>query len=313
MKRFFEVVRPMFSGGMKQSQVDGINAIMAEIKRSKPRITRQGAASILGQCFWETGQRMQPVAENLRYSAKGLRRTFKKYFTEAQAVEYAGNPVAIANRVYANRLGNGSEASGDGWLYRGRGHIQITGKANYRKMSEVAGVDLVTDPDRALDAAISIKVMVIGMRDGMFTGRSLENVAEPEGTPPDFINDRAVVNGTDQAKKIARLCDIFYEALEGVDLLENSRVIGGAKRSGTAATTGLITSAGVVAAKVVDVVTESPGELLDAAQTGMTFSEIFPWIGTGAAAIFIGIFLYQKVQSGKIEAARRDDFEAEGV
>lgn len=71
------------------------------------------------------------VEENLNYSAEALLRTFPKYFTKEQAQAYANKPVRIASRVYANRLSNGNETSGDGWKFRGRGYIQITGKANY--------------------------------------------------------------------------------------------------------------------------------------------------------------------------------------
>lgn len=71
------------------------------------------------------------VRENLNYSELGLLKIFKKYFNSETAKEYARNPEKIANRVYANRMGNGPESSGDGWKFRGRGLIQITGKNNY--------------------------------------------------------------------------------------------------------------------------------------------------------------------------------------
>lgn len=69
--------------------------------------------------------------ENLNYSAQGLLRVFPKYFNQTTAAQYARNPMEIANRVYANRMGNGPENSGDGWRFRGRGAIQLTGKNNY--------------------------------------------------------------------------------------------------------------------------------------------------------------------------------------
>jgi putative chitinase len=86
------------------------------------------------------------VKENLNYSAQGLLKVFPKYFDAETANRYNRNAEAIANRVYANRMGNGNEASGDGWRYRGRGLIQLTGKHNYTKCGEGLNVDLISDP-----------------------------------------------------------------------------------------------------------------------------------------------------------------------
>jgi putative chitinase len=88
--------------------------------------------------------------ENLNYSAQGLLKVFPKYFTGSQAADYARQPQKIANRVYANRLGNGNEASGDGWKYRGKGAIQLTGKDNYRRCGQAFGLDLVANPELLL-------------------------------------------------------------------------------------------------------------------------------------------------------------------
>jgi putative chitinase len=84
--------------------------------------------------------------ENLNYSAAGLLATFHTHFTTVEAAVYQHNPQMIANRVYANRLGNGNEASGDGWRYKGRGLIQITGKNNYTAFATDIGMDLSTVP-----------------------------------------------------------------------------------------------------------------------------------------------------------------------
>jgi putative chitinase len=92
-------------------------------------------AHFLAQCHHESAG-FNVVEENLNYSAEGLLRTFKKYFTPEQANEYAHNKVKIASRVYANRMGNGDEASQEGWLYRGRGYIQLTGKDNYAAFND---------------------------------------------------------------------------------------------------------------------------------------------------------------------------------
>lgn len=87
------------------------------------------------------------LQENLNYSEKGLLTTFPKYFNAATATQYARKPQSIANRVYANRMGNGPESSGDGWKYRGRGMIQITGKVNYQSIGATMGQDLTNNPD----------------------------------------------------------------------------------------------------------------------------------------------------------------------
>ncbi len=91
-------------------------------------------AHFFGQCA-EESQGFTRLSENLNYSYMGLLRTFKTHFTPIEAADYARHPERIANRAYANRLGNGNEASGDGWRYRGRGFIMETGKANYADLS----------------------------------------------------------------------------------------------------------------------------------------------------------------------------------
>jgi putative chitinase len=88
------------------------------------------------------------VNENLNYGAKGLLGIFKKYFpTEAKAKEYERKPEKIANLVYGGRMGNGPEASGEGWKYRGRGYIQLTGKDNYKAFDAVVPEDILANPD----------------------------------------------------------------------------------------------------------------------------------------------------------------------
>lgn len=104
-------------------------------------------AHFMGQCSHESGG-FKLVKENLNYSAKGLLGTFKKYFpTEALALQYERKPEKIANLVYGNRMGNGNELSGDGFKFRGRGFIQLTGKDNYKQFSDFIGEDCVANPD----------------------------------------------------------------------------------------------------------------------------------------------------------------------
>jgi len=130
---------------------------MTMLKREINTPVRQ--AMFLSQLAHESGN-FRFVVENLNYSADALRRVFGKYFpTEALANEYARQPERIANRVYASRMGNGDEASGDGWKYRGRGLIQLTGKNNYASFSmqsdnnALVEPDLVAQPELAVDSA----------------------------------------------------------------------------------------------------------------------------------------------------------------
>ena len=98
------------------------------------------------------------VSENLNYSVNGLRSVFAKYFpTDDLAAEYARKPEKIANRVYANRMGNGDEASGDGWKYRGRGLIQLTGKDNYTAFSLHANNEAIIYPDLVAEPELAVE------------------------------------------------------------------------------------------------------------------------------------------------------------
>ena len=109
--------------------------------------TKLRLAHFLGQCSHESGD-FKIVRENLNYSAKGLMTTFGKYFpTEAIAKQYERQPEKIANRVYASRMGNGDEASGMGFKFRGRGFVQLTGHDNYKQFSDFIGEDCVANPD----------------------------------------------------------------------------------------------------------------------------------------------------------------------
>jgi putative chitinase len=104
-------------------------------------------AHFLAQCGHESGG-FKLIQENLNYGAKGLLGTFKKYFpTEAKALQYERKPEKIANLVYGSRMGNGPEASGDGYKFRGRGYIQLTGKDNYTAFGKAINEDITANPD----------------------------------------------------------------------------------------------------------------------------------------------------------------------
>ena len=115
--------------------------------------TPERIASFLAQCGHESGG-FTVLQENLNYSAEGLNKIFKKYFPTLESAQpYARKPELIANKVYANRMGNGDEQSGEGYRYRGRGPIQLTGKDNYTACSDFLFQDdtLLKDPDMLLD------------------------------------------------------------------------------------------------------------------------------------------------------------------
>lgn len=106
-------------------------------------------AMFLAQNLFESNY-LKATEENLNYSVEGLLKVFPKYFkTKAEAEAYARQPQKIANRVYANRMGNGNEASGDGWKYRGRAYIQLTGRYNYEQFNkyDLCTKDVINEPE----------------------------------------------------------------------------------------------------------------------------------------------------------------------
>jgi putative chitinase len=110
-------------------------------------LTPERAAHFFAQTGHETGD-FKVYNENLNYSAQGLQGIFGKYFPGNLEESYARQPEKIANRVYASRMGNGDEKSGDGWKFRGRGAIQLTGKDNYTQFSKhINKPEILTNPD----------------------------------------------------------------------------------------------------------------------------------------------------------------------
>ena len=107
-------------------------------------------AHFLSQCAHESGN-FELIKENLNYSESALNSIFGKYFKDTPASEYARNPEKIASRVYANRMGNGTEESKEGWKFRGRGYIQLTGKNNYSEFWKFIGEDCVENSDLVSD------------------------------------------------------------------------------------------------------------------------------------------------------------------
>ena len=210
--KFFKSVRSsVFGGSLSQGQVQGVEALLDACQTYGVTDARH-VAYVLATPVIETGNTFEPIIENLNYSADGLRRTFPKYFSPADAAAYARQPQRIANHAYGNRMGNGNEASGDGWKFRGRGYCQITGKDNYTKFSRLLGIDLIGNPDLALSKSVAAKIAVVGMRDGVFTSKQLYDYF---GVGTDWINARRIINGTDRAADIATAAKAFHAAIVG--------------------------------------------------------------------------------------------------
>ncbi|AHY26819.1 putative endolysin [Acinetobacter phage vB_AbaP_Acibel007] len=185
----FDYLRSIY-GKLSQSQVDGLNFLVSKMKQAG--FTYPEAAYGLATVYVETDKTFQPIAE------RGSDKYLSKYDTGKLAV----------------RLGNTPEADGDGQLYKGRGYVQITGRANYKFFSTITGKDLIKNPDLALDAEVSTKIMTHGMLNGSFTGVGFRrkrpvsryNLAQ-------YIAARNIINGTDRAAEIAQHAIVFEKAL----------------------------------------------------------------------------------------------------
>lgn len=177
-KVFFDGIRQsVFRGSLSQTQVDGVNSILDGWQEMGDG-DQHKLAYVLATSYHETARTMQPIDEY----GKGRGRRY-----------------GIRDRV-------------TGKTYYGRGHVQLTWKDNYRKLSQVTGIDLVSDPDLALDSAVSVKILIVGMMDGLFTGKSLKDYIRPGAV--DYVGARKIVNGTDRAQLIAGYASAFEEALE---------------------------------------------------------------------------------------------------
>lgn len=183
---FTTIKKPLFAGRFTQAQVAGLDAILDEAERRATPLAH--LAIIAATSYHETGRKMQPVREI--GSGKG--------------------------RAY------GRPAGPYGHVYFGRGDVQLTWLANYQTMSEWVGVDLVRDPDRALENRISKTILFEGMERGLFTGRKISDFIDTIDEPDDedraeFEASRRVVNGTDKKRAIAGYALIFEAALKAAD------------------------------------------------------------------------------------------------
>lgn len=198
---FYSYIRQhLFSGSLSTAQVQGISKLLQVAAEFGLSDMRQ-LAYVLATVYHETGvvqtvdghkvlvRTMQPVRE------MGSDKYLSKYDTGK----------------LAKALGNTSEADGDGIKYCGRGFVQITGRAVYQRLGKLLGIDLITNPDLALELDTSARIAIIGMMRGLFTGKKLSDYLNH--TLKDFVNARRIINGQDSAALIAGYALTFYTAL----------------------------------------------------------------------------------------------------
>lgn len=187
-KKFFAGVRHgPFPGKLTTEQVKGMNVVLDEWE-NRCLDDLRWLAYALGTMPIETAWTMQPIHE------KGRRSYFDKY--------------EPGTRI-GKRLGN--TQPGDGYRFRGRGNVQITGRANYAKMRSLLGVDLIDNPDLALDPKVAADIMFEGMIRGVFTGKKLADYFNK--TTTDWKNARRIINGLDRAEEIAGHAKAFFTDL----------------------------------------------------------------------------------------------------
>lgn len=181
---FYNSKKLLFSGKFKQSQVDGLNAILDEWEKNYSKKDDRWLAYMLATAHHETDRRMQPIEEY----GKGK------------------------NRPYGRRLKmNRSSYSDTTNIFYGRGFVQLTWYENYEKAGKKLGVNLIKYPEKALDLEISTKIMFLGMMEGWFTGRKLSTYFND--TTEDVYNARRIINGTDKASLIADYAYDYYSCI----------------------------------------------------------------------------------------------------
>lgn len=192
--RFYAAYRLAFPSRLSQSQVDGLNTLLSSIEADLNLTDIRHLAYMLATVKHECADTWQPIVE------RGARAYFDKY---------------EAGTVIGKRLGN--KYRGDGYVYRGRGYVQITGRSNYDRMSKVVGVvivpsnNLIDNPDLALRPDIAYIIMSVGMRKGLFTGKKLSDYINTNEC--DYTNARRVINGLDRASLIASYAQSIEKVL----------------------------------------------------------------------------------------------------
>jgi hypothetical protein len=197
---FFTTAKPLF-GRYDQMQVEGINKILDAFDANDFKFDEE--AYVTATAYWESAHTMQPVRETLANSDDQAIARLDAAWAKGQ-LKWVKTP-------YWRR-----DSSGKAWF--GRGLVQLTFKSNYAKLSPYVGVDLVANPDAALDDEIAIKIMIQGMKLGLFTGKDLGDYFDgiDESDAEDFREYKAarkIINGTDKDDEIAHIAMQFEKAL----------------------------------------------------------------------------------------------------
>ena len=194
---FFDTVQhSLFKGGLTLAQIEGMNAIFDYWDANLATADRRWLAYILATAFHETAYTMQPVRETLATS-------------DSRAVEILETAFAAGRLSWVKMPYWRADEDGKSWL--GRGLVQLTHRRNYEAMSEVTGIDLVAHPDRAMEMAPAVTILIEGMLRGSFTSHRLSDHLNEERE--DWVNARRIVNGTDRAEKLAEYGRTFLAAM----------------------------------------------------------------------------------------------------
>jgi hypothetical protein len=196
-KFFFDQVRMhLFDGSLAKPQVDGLNAILDKWDAETPDADDRWLAYMLGTAHHETGRTMQPVRETFASS-------------DQQAISRLNRAWGAGKLTWVKAPYWIPDAEGRSWL--GRGFVQLTHKANYEKLSNLIGVDLVTDPTVAMQVDVALKIMFVGMRKAGFTRWKLADFFSP--TTEDWRGARKIINGTERADLVASYAKAYYAAI----------------------------------------------------------------------------------------------------
>lgn len=319
-KQFFAELRKRGSGvfgtRLTQGQVEGLDAMLDEgVKR---RVALRHMAYIPATSYHEVGGTMQPKRESLNYDVPGLLKTFGRHrITEAQAKRYGrsgsrpADQKAIANIIYGGLWGRenlGNEMPGDGWLFRGGGLSQLTGRANFQKFG------IAKNPDSIMDLETSVRIMFDGMLNGLYTGKRLDDYT-------DYLSMRRTVNRMDKAETIAGYAESFERALRAAGWGVYAQpapvvrepmpkavkdVVDDAARGGVGSTTNIATGVGTVTSTIAIAkeATDAVKETTDGVGAVLAAG---PWVLLLVVALGAGWWIWRerqrKAKAGRVAKA----------